>query len=163
MSKDRWLNKDVVCIYSRILLRHKKEVVSFVATWMDLEIIIQSEEQDSTRFLKGKYRPYRKALPQDGRWRCKRGTEMSRSFPSSEQSGGKESCSFSPQTPISSDLKRGCDGWSGLRRICKFQCESWESCSVLPTSQENTGAFEKPYLWKGISLPFSSNNAFWVY
>ena len=47
----------MVCIYGRILLRHKKEVVSFVATWMDLEIIIRSEEQDSTRFLKGKYRP----------------------------------------------------------------------------------------------------------
>ena len=35
--------EDVVYIHSEILLRNKKEVMSFVTTWMDIEIIILSE------------------------------------------------------------------------------------------------------------------------
>ena len=36
--------EDVVHIYNGILLSHKKnEIMSFAATWMDLEIIIVSE------------------------------------------------------------------------------------------------------------------------
>ena len=44
------MNKDVVCIYihthihNGILLNHKKnEIISFAATWLDLEITILSE------------------------------------------------------------------------------------------------------------------------
>ena len=34
----------MVCVYNGILLSHKKnEIMSFAATWMDLEIIIVSE------------------------------------------------------------------------------------------------------------------------
>ena len=45
MSIDRLMDKeDVVHIYNGILLSHKKnEIMSFAATWMDLEIIIVSE------------------------------------------------------------------------------------------------------------------------
>ena len=32
-----------VCVNSGILLSHKKEIMPFPATWMDLEIIILSE------------------------------------------------------------------------------------------------------------------------
>ena len=35
--------EDVVHIYNGILLSHKKEIMSFAATWMDLEITILSE------------------------------------------------------------------------------------------------------------------------
>ena len=35
--------EDVVYIHSGISLRNKKEVMSFVTTWMDIEIIILSE------------------------------------------------------------------------------------------------------------------------
>ena len=35
--------EDVVHTYNRIPLNHKKEIISFAATWMDLEIIILSE------------------------------------------------------------------------------------------------------------------------
>ena len=36
--------EDVVYVYNEILLSHKKnETMPFVATWMDLEIIILSE------------------------------------------------------------------------------------------------------------------------
>ena len=38
--------EDVVHIYNGILLSHKKEIGSFVETWMDLETIIQSEVSD---------------------------------------------------------------------------------------------------------------------
>ena len=38
MSFDRWTHKeDVVHIYSGILLTHKKEQISFAATWMDFQ------------------------------------------------------------------------------------------------------------------------------
>ena len=45
MSIDRGIDKeDVVRIYNGILLSHKKnEIMSFAATWMDLDIIILSE------------------------------------------------------------------------------------------------------------------------
>ena len=35
--------EDVVHIYNGILLSHKKEIGSFVETWMDLETVLQSE------------------------------------------------------------------------------------------------------------------------
>ena len=31
-----------MCVHNGILLSHKNEIMSFVATWMDLEIIILS-------------------------------------------------------------------------------------------------------------------------
>ena len=44
MSISRGLDKDVVYIYNGILLSHKKnKIISFLATWMDLEIIILTE------------------------------------------------------------------------------------------------------------------------
>ena len=45
MPINRGIDKeDVVHIYNRILLTHKKnEMMLFAATWMDLEIIILSE------------------------------------------------------------------------------------------------------------------------
>ena len=33
----------MVHTYNRILLNHKQEIISFAATWMDLEMIILSE------------------------------------------------------------------------------------------------------------------------
>ena len=45
MFINRWMDeKDVVHMYSGILLSHKKEWMSFAATQMDLEIISQKEE-----------------------------------------------------------------------------------------------------------------------
>ena len=35
--------EDVVYTYNGILLSHKNEIMSFAATWMDLEIIILGE------------------------------------------------------------------------------------------------------------------------
>ena len=44
MPVDRRMDKeDVVHIYNGILLSHKKEIGSFVETWMDLETVLQSE------------------------------------------------------------------------------------------------------------------------
>ena len=44
MSINRRVDKDVVHMYDGILLSHKKnEIMSFAATWMDLEIIMLSE------------------------------------------------------------------------------------------------------------------------
>ena len=43
---DEWTKKDVVkYMYNGILLSHKKnEIMPFVSTWMNLEIIISNEE-----------------------------------------------------------------------------------------------------------------------
>ena len=51
MFIDRGMYKeDVVYIYNEIFLSHKKnEAMSFAATWMDLEIIILSEESQTEK------------------------------------------------------------------------------------------------------------------
>ena len=38
--------EDVVHVYNGIQLSHKKEIVSFTATWMQLEIVILSEARE---------------------------------------------------------------------------------------------------------------------
>ena len=44
VSIDRWIEKDVVRIYNRILLSRKKnKIMPFEAMWMQLEMIILSE------------------------------------------------------------------------------------------------------------------------
>ena len=43
VSTDRWMDKDVVHIYNRILATIRNETGSSVEMWMDLESIIQSE------------------------------------------------------------------------------------------------------------------------
>ena len=39
--------EDVVYTYNGILLNHKNEIMSFAATWMDLEITILGEERQT--------------------------------------------------------------------------------------------------------------------
>ena len=44
MSINRRVDKDVVHMYDGILLSHKKnEIMSFAATWMQLDIMVLSE------------------------------------------------------------------------------------------------------------------------
>ena len=45
MSIDRGMDKDVVCIYTEILLAKIIIIMAFAATWRDLEIIILSEAE----------------------------------------------------------------------------------------------------------------------
>ena len=52
MTINRGLDKeDVIHIYNVILLSHKKDkIMSFAATWMDLEIIILSKVNQIDRY-----------------------------------------------------------------------------------------------------------------
>ena len=61
MSIDGRTDKDVVHIYNVILLSHKKknEIMPFAATWMQIEIIIQSEVSQKE---KNKYHIDRKSV-----------------------------------------------------------------------------------------------------
>ena len=43
MSINRGMDKDMVHIYSAMLLMEKNEIMPFVATWMDLKITVISE------------------------------------------------------------------------------------------------------------------------
>ena len=50
MSTNRGVAKDVVHIYTGVLLSHKKnETVPFKATWMDLEIILSEVKSEKER------------------------------------------------------------------------------------------------------------------
>ena len=51
------MDKDVVGLYSGILLSHKNEIILSVATGMDLEIITLSEEHGFHKIAKGKISP----------------------------------------------------------------------------------------------------------
>ena len=49
-STDAWYKEDVVHTYNGILLSHKEnEIMSFAATWMDLEVIILSEVSETEK------------------------------------------------------------------------------------------------------------------
>ena len=51
VSINKWMDKDVVHIYSGILLRHKKnEILPFEAAWMDLENIMLSEMSEKDKY-----------------------------------------------------------------------------------------------------------------
>ena len=50
MSIDRGMNKDdVLRLYNGLLVSKKNETMPFVATWMDLEIVILSEGSQKRR------------------------------------------------------------------------------------------------------------------
>ena len=55
MSISRRVDKDVVYTYNGILFSYKKknEIMSFAATWMDLEIVILSEvsQKEKNKYL----------------------------------------------------------------------------------------------------------------
>ena len=51
MSINGGVDKTVVHIYNGILLSHNKnEIMPFAATWMDLEVIIQSEVNQKNKY-----------------------------------------------------------------------------------------------------------------
>ena len=48
----------MVCIYSRVLLSHKQdEIMLFIETWMDLEIIILGEISQTEKYKEGMISP----------------------------------------------------------------------------------------------------------
>ena len=49
VSIDRWMSKNVVYIHNTVLLSHKKEILPFATTWMDLENIMLSEISQSEK------------------------------------------------------------------------------------------------------------------
>ena len=50
MSINRWVDKeDVVYIHNGILVIKNNEIMSFAATWMDLEIIILHEVSETEK------------------------------------------------------------------------------------------------------------------
>ena len=49
MSVNRGMDKNVIHTYSRTLLSHKKRIMPFAATWMDLENVILSEVSQTER------------------------------------------------------------------------------------------------------------------
>ena len=51
MSIDRWVDKDVVHMYSGILLNHKKNaIMPFSVVWMDLKTIILNEVSQKVKY-----------------------------------------------------------------------------------------------------------------
>ena len=52
MSIDRGMDKeDMVPLYNGILISHEKEkIMSFAATWMDLEIVILNEVSQTEKY-----------------------------------------------------------------------------------------------------------------